>query len=498
MNWEKFNNRLRKDAEGQNNDVDIDSIWNAIEPQVDEINNAKNKKRRGVFFWWGAVVLLFSVGLCFLGNQFSPKENFAQHTDNQEITPEVKTTTIEHEVNSAIKIPTTPQDDLGKNGSDNQSDFQKNNDITVTNSESDFSKNKNRATENKSNSNPPSSTSSNVVLVNKIPTATLSSTVISGNTNEHKNKNPSFQNPPTPANQSRNKEEILAISSLPNLLNFSAEKFSLTEVKKVWFPIPKKENRFSVGIYGGANFTKRNLATKNAAVNILLRNRENYETPLETSQVGFNFSYKILHKEKYNVEITTGLQLTSIAERYKNFNSTITEKQVDGVEFLSYGLGTTPTEIMGLITQTKTTEYKKEIYNTYRMVDIPVLISYNRSFGEKWQVGIQGGIFANLSLKTEGIIPTATLTDFYLSNNNGEEIFKSNIGLSYHLGLNFKRKLSQHWELNFSPAVRYFGNDFANDNYGLSQKYILFGGNIGVNYNFYPPHLKGSFGFPFN
>ena len=158
MNWEKFNNRLRKDAEGQNNDVDIDSIWNAIEPQVDEINNAKNKKRRGVFFWWGAVVLLFSVGLCFLGNQFSPKENFAQHTDNQEITPEVKTTTIEHEVNSAIKIPTTPQDDLGKNGSDNQSDFQKNNDITVTNSESDFSKNKNRATENKSNSNPPSLT----------------------------------------------------------------------------------------------------------------------------------------------------------------------------------------------------------------------------------------------------------------------------------------------------------------------------------------------------
>ena len=38
MNWEKFHNRLSKDAEGQNNEIDIESIWTAIEPQVDEIN----------------------------------------------------------------------------------------------------------------------------------------------------------------------------------------------------------------------------------------------------------------------------------------------------------------------------------------------------------------------------------------------------------------------------------------------------------------------------
>ena len=476
MNWEKFNHRLRKDAEGQNNDVDIDSIWGAIEPQVDEINIGKKKKRRVIFFWWGAGVLLLSVGLWFLGNQFSPKENIALHIDNQEITSEIKTNTVGNKENFDVKNSTTQQGDL-----------EKNNDITNTESKSKFSKNKNQVTKKKSNLNPPSSTNSNIVLESKIPPAVLSSIAKPGKNDEGS----TFRNPEAQENQSRNKEEIFTISSLINLLDFASEKFSLAEVEKVGEPYhieyPEGEgkgNRFSIGIYGGANYTHRTLAEKREVPSTLLSNRETYETPLETSQVGVNFSFKILNKEKYNLEITTGLQLTSIAERYKNYSTTAeTVGDVFGVQYLSYGLGNDPVEIMGWISQTKTTEYKKEIFNTYRMIDIPVLIGYNRSFGKKWEMGIQGGIFANLSLQTEGIIPNSSLSDVDLESDEFN-IFKSNVGLSYHLGFSIRRELTKHWELNFSPAVRYFGNDFANDNYGLSQKYMLFGGNVGVRYKF--------------
>lgn len=482
MNWENFNNRLRKDAEGQNNDIDIDSIWNAIEPKVDEINTEKKKKRRGILFWWGAGILLFSVGIWFLGNQFSQKENTAQNNDHQEITTEVKTADKENSPNLATEIPTKKQDDFGKNENDIKNNKASTN--PSTNSKSNFSKNTNRITKNKSASNPPSSTNANVVLGNNIPSTILSSSEKLGNKNEAS----SLQNSTVQEIQNRNKEEMLDIVSLVSLLNFSSEKFSLAKVKKVGEPyktinFEEKESRFSIGMYGGVNFTKRNLATKNSDANTLLQNRENYETPLETSQVGISFSYQLLDKEKYNLEISTGLQLTSIAERYKNYSSIITEKEIEGVEFLSYGIGTTPTEIMGFVTQTKTTEFKKEIYNTYRLVDIPILISYNRALGKKWQAGIQGGVFVNLSLKTEGIIPDTELIDVDLASDE-PNIFKSNIGLSYHLGLNFKRELSKQWELNISPAVRYFGNDFANENYSLSQKYILFGGNVGVSYKF--------------
>ncbi|MFK8006507.1 MAG: hypothetical protein AB8H03_09055 [Saprospiraceae bacterium] len=475
MNWDKFNNRLRNDAEEQNNDIDIDSIWSAIEPQVDEINTEKKKKRRAIFFWWGTGILLLSVGLWFLGNQIFQKENTAQNIDNQTVTSKTKIITKANNPNLEVESPTIKLDNLSENKNDSQS----NNANSIINSKSNFSKNKNLTTENKSTTN-----NVNVVLENKIPPVILSSEVKSKNDHEDS----SLQNLPAQKIQNENKEEILDIASLFNLLNFSSKKISLTQVKKVGQPyktinFEEKENKFSIGIYGGANFTKRNLTAKNDNANTLLQNRKNYETPLETSQVGVNFSYKILNKEKYNLEITSGLQLTSIVEQYKNYSSTISEKDVEGVEFLSYGLGTTPIEIMGFVTETTTTEIQKEIYNTYRMIDIPILISYNRSCGEKWQVGIQGGIFANLSLKTEGIIPDVELLDIDLENND-LNIFKSNVGLSYHLGLNFKRRLSQNWELSFSPAIRYFRNDFANDNYGLSQKYILFGGNIGVNYIF--------------
>ena len=218
MNWEKFNNRLRKDAEGQNNDVDIDSIWGAIEPQVDEINIGKKKKRRVIFFWWGAGVLLLSVGLWFLGNQFSPKENIALHIDNQEITSEIKTNTVGNKENFDVKNSTTQQGDL-----------EKNNDITNTESKSKFSKNKNQVTKKKSNLNPPSSTNSNIVLESKIPPAVLSSIAKPGKNDEGS----TFRNPEAQENQSRNKEEIFTISSLINLLDFASEKFSLVEVEKV-------------------------------------------------------------------------------------------------------------------------------------------------------------------------------------------------------------------------------------------------------------------------
>lgn len=482
MNWEKFNHRLRKDAEGQNDDVDIDGIWSAIEPQVDEINTEKKKKRRGVFFWWGAGILLLSVGVWFLGNQFSQKETMVQKIDNQTITtkkPHTNTNTTEAN-NTAVNASTKPtkEVDLGKNKLQTET-------VTAKDycSKSNFFKNKNQTKTNQSNSKPPQSPESNDLINNKSAENT-SAAVATISTDEDLD----LPGSRAAKDEVRAKEKIMNIASLIRLLDFSTEKISLENEKKFWTPTikypPKKRSRFSIGVYGGANFTHRTLAEKREESGTLLQNRETYETPLETSQVGVNLSYKVLNKEKYNLEITTGLQLTTITERYKNYQSTESTSDVFGVQYLSYGIGTEPVEIMGWVTQTKTTEYRKKIYNTYRMIDIPLLIGYNRSVGKKWQVGIQGGIFANLSLAAEGIIPNADLNDINLAQGDGVNIFKSNVGLSYHLGFNIKRELSKHWELNISPSARYFGNDFANDDYGLSQKYMLFGGNVGVNYRF--------------
>ena len=476
MNWEKFHNRLSKDAEGQNNEIDIESIWTAIEPQVDEINIEKKKKRRRVFFWWGTGVLLLSVGVWLLGDQFTQKEIIVQNTDKQNITTKTKHGKKETKANLNETTESTNGDDL-----QNRS-ISPNSNTTRSN----FSKNKNQSKLTQSSVKPPQLPISNVVSNDNRSIKSTSASVSAISTDEELILRGSH----SLKDAIRVKENILDISSLISFLDFPSEKVSLENEEKFWEStietslLKNSRNQFSIGIYVGANHTNRTLEEKNENSNTLLQIRETLETPLETSQVGFNFSYKILNKENYNLEITTGLQLTSIAERYKYYSTKELKTDFFGVEYLSYGLRDEPVEIMGWITKTKTTEYRKKIFNRYLLVDIPLLIGYNHFIGKKWQAGIQAGIFANLLLKTEGTIPSSNSSDIDLSNGDGVEIFKSNIGLSYQLGFNFKRKLTKHWELSFSPSVRFFGNDFASDDYGLSQKYVLLGGNVGVKYNF--------------
>lgn len=483
MNWDKLNNRLRQDAEEQHDEVDLNSIWNAIEPQVDEINRSKKKKRNVFFLWWGTGALLFSVGLWLVVNQFttstaptSANNGHLKHAKNNIFT-EKKETTLDTKLSTNQQNQTTPKPSNNINTSQNPKQNLVKSDLSTNNLST------------KANNLVPPVTNQDIdknpSTINNLPT------IVTTLTNDGEVEFRGAQ-----ATPDRVDEKIIGIPSSLYFIDIPTEQLPLKNVDTLWFPSlkPNKNNegkeKFAISIYGGANYTHRNLSLKeevNLESTLLLTTRNQFETPLETSQLGIDFSFRILpknEKSNFNIEITTGLQITNIAERYKNY-STTTESAGDifGVKYLSYGLGDDPIEIMGWINQTKTTEYQKEIFNSFRMIDIPLLISYHQPLNEKWQVGIQGGIFTNLKLKTEGIIPTATLEDLDLNNSN-HNYFKKNIGLSYHLGLTVRRKLPKNWELNFAPSIRYFGNDFTTDSYQLAQKYLLFGGNIGVRYRF--------------
>ena len=63
MNWDRLKNRIQQDASKKEVKVDVDEIWAAIEPAVDDINNERRKKR--FFFFWlvglGFVLALSSI-----------------------------------------------------------------------------------------------------------------------------------------------------------------------------------------------------------------------------------------------------------------------------------------------------------------------------------------------------------------------------------------------------------------------------------------------------
>ena len=293
-----------------------------------------------------------------------------------------------------------------------------------------------------------------------------------------------------------NQEEVLILPSLPLFLPLGkggiisledlASIVSEEEITKK--EEPKKPSfeggnnsdlKFWTSIYGGASFINRSLSTNNGSANVLLQNRNQYESPLEASHYGI--SVGVEYKDKFR--LSSGIQQTVIAERF-NFNETLTAvDSIIGVQVLRINFAGDTIPIMGNIPRTTTTKNKLKVYNTYKLIDIPVTIGYHHTFKEKWNMGVQAGVLVNLSLKTKGGIPDEMLQEVNIETNQSN-IFKSKIGLNYHLGVSIGRSFSDKIELNFSPTVRFFPNDFSVQNYGLFQKYTLVGGNLGLRYRF--------------
>lgn len=138
---------------------------------------------------------------------------------------------------------------------------------------------------------------------------------------------------------------------------------------------------------------------------------------------------------------------------------------------------------MGLIPRTTTTTLNKIIYNSYQLVDLPLLLGYNIIDKRNWNLQVEGGALLNLSLQTEGILPTENFEDISLENNQ-ETLYRPKLGIRYQFGLNMHWKMTNHLRLGFGTKAQFFPTSISTENNALSQKYSLIGGNIRLQYKF--------------
>ncbi len=205
--------------------------------------------------------------------------------------------------------------------------------------------------------------------------------------------------------------------------------------------------------------------------------RNAYEAPLEASHYGLSFG--IRHQSGFRASI--GIQKTAIAEKYELKDSQVVIDSILGVKIIRIDLEGNPVPIEGIIPRTTTTEHNKKIYNTYELIDVPISIGYGKVFGN-WRAGIDVGILLNLSLNSEGLIPDEWLQDIDIKADQ-DQWFKSNIGVSYQLGLSMSRMINR-FEVGVSPSFRYFPNDFSAQENQIAQKYTLISGNLKIGYRF--------------
>ena len=165
--------------------------------------------------------------------------------------------------------------------------------------------------------------------------------------------------------------------------------------------------RLNFGLIAGFSYTDRQLSLNDEAANDLLRLREATEKSLETSHIGFEVG--AIHQSGWS--LWTGLQQTRIVERFDLDTTTTEISSILGVRAIRVSNNQDSTQVLGQIQQTSTTTIEKRIFNNYELIDIPIYVGYQRNFG-KFNVGLQGGILMNLSLKTRGQIVDQNLQVF--------------------------------------------------------------------------------------
>lgn len=491
MKWPLFENKIKDELSSHRSEVDIDALWSTIEPEVDAINQSKRKRRFIIFWFLLAGVLMLGGGIggyYFLNNDKVTEKTIIAGNNSEEKTIEEKQ---EQNLNTDKTINNIQEGDKETVKTiDNQSAIitAKNNSIKNDNSTS----NKNQTIEKK-NSNTPNNSNSKNLNNNQKTIADDDSHFETSNTQDNdktisKNILEENQKEKTAYLIPIKKLGTLAIPlfkiktttpqlDIPDLNKDLAEETTSPtppDKKGKRHPMDKKDLRFSFGAYGGISYANRNLSVNDIAANDLLKIRESSEKQLETTHAGLQFSMR--HQSGF--DLATGIQYTRMVERF-NYNQNITElDSIDGVLYYAVNPNNDTLAIMGTVPHTTITDIRKEYYNKYTMFDIPVIVGYYRE-NDEWAFGAQAGIFANISLKTEGQFLSSETT-----STDMKDLFKSSVGLSYHAGISVDRKLNKNIGIGISPYFRYFPKNFAKTDYGISQKYTLIGINARINYWF--------------
>ncbi|MFK7773900.1 MAG: hypothetical protein AB8F94_17245 [Saprospiraceae bacterium] len=532
MKWEQFRNRFRKGARQQEVDVNMDALWEALEPQVDELNKEEPRRRRFVF--WILFAGTLAIGASWLLVSNGNKQDVIVEEQLGETNP-ISNQEDENSANLNSIFELEKEDDQSLNKNEIDVNLKLNN--TITNQSNNLKKENTPSFSNEKSKNDRERleiekdlTSTNLKLdqtqINQSQKSTTTSTTPELSLLKNKASNSSKgldlevnsngglketttisvlpEKIPGSNNQEDNQKEFLRLPHLPLFLSLKEvaivnleDLFSMTSEEKnidenksndskddssEGTPPGNKTDsdfKFWAGIDGGASFINRSLSAKDGSVSVLLQNRTQYESPLETSHYGISIGVDYKNKFRFS----TGIQQTIISERF-DFNETLTAvDSILGVQILRLNFAGDTIPIMGNIPRTTTTKNQLKVYNTYKLIDIPVTIGYHHTFKDKWKVGVQAGVLVNLSLKTKGGIPDEMLQEVNIETNQSN-IFKSKVGLNYHFGLSIGRSFFDKVELNFSPTVRFYQNDFSVQNYGLSQKYMLIGGNLGLRYKF--------------
>ena len=457
MQKDRLEEKLRTSLSEYPSPLDLEGAWSKLER-----TRNKEKKRRGVWFWWlGGAVAILGIFLITLSDSVEQEIDFTSNKlEKKELTPLIQ---VEEPTNitsrqSLVEVET------GKNlPIDNRAKEK----VLNLVSESD------KQTKKPSPSSLPNSKSN---TFNNRGMSTKLSDI----------KTPSVADPskedarvlPSTIRQSLSALPSRAISPLKEAASVSLKGLPLEEVRF------RRKNQGAgswwIGFSGTLGSQQRRLevnSSDNSDIESWLNRREAAEQELEA----YSFSFDIRKDFGSNWYFQTGLRhqlaFDRFVDQYERTFDKVLEDQL--TEIIQRADGTT-TEIRGDVTVEVTESLSSTIYNTQNVTELPLLVGYRQDLTGDFGLDLNLGVLYGFVQRTEGMV---------FSDSNASGAYQSLGQLPYRpsnlwgaqLQAGITYQLGEKWRCLGGFQTKYYPNT-VQSNADFREGRLLFNATIGMQF----------------
>lgn len=197
----------------------------------------------------------------------------------------------------------------------------------------------------------------------------------------------------------------------------------------------------------------------------------------ERYQYAFSTALRLSLVSDKGLAFRTGVNYSQIRERFRYFNGT--EVRTEIVEILNE-----QGEVIGYDEEVQVGSRYKVTHNTYQMLDIPLLIGYERAL-RHLNVSVNAGAYLNLLFRQQGdILSPGSLTPVAIDSGDSDAFpaFKQQMGIGWYGSLGLAYRATDRLQLLVEPHVKVFPKSVTQEQYGVTQEYTTAGLFMGIRY----------------
>ena len=227
-------------------------------------------------------------------------------------------------------------------------------------------------------------------------------------------------------------------------------------------------------IYGAPEYAISALTPKQRDSSIVAHQEMREAT--ESARVSYSLGGRLLFLTPSGISFKIGLNYSQINEKFDwvdpetvKYIVTVDEETKDTISaYTEYG-----------------SEFFK-IANSYKSLDIPILIGFEKYSGSKFSLSANAGIYVNVLSEQRGMFidPTGTRNWFSSSEDVHYKAYKNSVGISFFGSLG----MMYHWvegiDIFVEPSVRYYSQSMSLNSYPLNHRFVSVGVHTGFRYRF--------------